>query len=738
MSKKQKIEIVQYYMAIHYGIATAIDELRAILIGEKEAWAGSITAETELNISKGNLFGGLKKEGGAEGIAHFLPGNASQIMPEYLANKLGLTAATCPAYRGISSIFFSGGQNNNGFYWSANQPRLPGVWLVARRAPKGLNPAKAMIDGNDANPAHIIYELLVNTDWGIGTSASGIDTASFQTCADTLFNEKFGITLLWTAQQKGEDFISNILTYVDGVVYLNPVNGKLTMKLIRKDYNEADLATINPSNAKLSDFQRKLWGETINEIVVSWTNPKSEETETVSVQDLANIAIQGGVISDNNPYEGIRNSDLAMKVATRDLRVASAPLASLNAMVNREGWKITPGSVVKVTWPQNGMVDVVMRVGNVDYGKIGDSQIKIALVEDVFALDTQDYVTPPATGWVDPSELPAPLVYSLVFTLPYFFARSLGDESTMAGLTAPQVLVGVLGAQPGQDTQEFILAQETSNTLGQPVVEFGTSISTTSRGTISTGLDFAINSVTTVNGLTQGDGMRPGMFAILGTEDATMEICLVSAVVGNNVTLIRGVLDTIPRVWAAGTPIWFVPTDAVIDDEEVHVAGEEVEYRPLTVTSKGTLAWADANEITGQLSLRPWLPSRPANVKVNDVANGFIDAVGAPAITVTWANRNRTMEDTVVLDWDDATVVPEVGQTTTIIVINPNTGAVAGRVEGLTGTSHVMSIGEFFGMSLATIRVVATKDGQDSIQGQEFSVLVQGGYGFAYGFNYGS
>lgn len=736
MSKKQKIEIVQYYMSIHFGIAAAVDEIRALIIGEKEAWAGSVTTQTDIAINKSNLFGGEKKEGGLNGVATYLPGGAAQTIPEWLANKLGLTEATCPGYRGVSSIWFTGGPGKSGFYWSANQPRVPGTWVVARRAPKGLSQATAMIDGNDANPAHMIYEVITNSDWGIDATNGSVNTESFQACADTLFAEKFGLSLLWTESQSGEDFTSNILTYVDGVVFVNPKNGLLEMKLIRDDYVAADLFELNPSNSTFANFQRKLWGETVNEIIATWTNPKNEQEETVSVQDLANIAIQGGVVSDNNPYKGVRNADLAMKLATRDLRVASAPLASVEAYVNRKGWDQVPGSCVRVTWPQHGMVDVVMRIGNIDYGKIGDSKIKLALVEDVFSLDTQSFQTPPSTGWVDPSEQPFPLTYSLVFTLPYFFALSLGEGST---LVAPQVLAGVLGAQPGQDTSEFVLATETSDLVGNPIVELGTSLSTTSRATLTTPLVFEVESVVTTSALSQGDGRAPGMFAILGTTDEDMEICLVKDIVGVNVTLIRGVLDTTPKEWPITTPIWFIPTDAVIDDEAVYEAGETVEYHPLTVTSKGTLAYPDSVPISGQLSLRPWLPSRPANVKIGTVAEGtYVADELAGTIPVSWATRNRTMEDAVIMAWDDAPVTPESGQTTSILILDPITRDVVNRIDGLSGNSYDLPTGAFLLLDRGIVRVVAVKDGNDSLQGHEILAIVKSGYGYAYGLSYGN
>ena len=742
-SKSQKMEVVEYYMSLHYGIACGpIDEIRAIIINEKEAWSGSVSDYTDIAINKPDLFGGVKKEGGAVGTATYLPGNAAQVMPEFLANKLGLTSDTCPAYRGIASIFMTGGAGGGGFYWTANSPYIQGTWVVARRAPKVLNQSIAMIpdkDGklSDANVAHVIYESMTNTDWGIGTPTAGINVQSFSDCAQTLYDEKFGISLLWVAQQSVEEFTSKLLGYVEGVIYVNPRDGLLTMKLIRGDYDEDDLPVIDPSNAKLSNFQRKLWGETVNEIVVSWTNPESEETETVSAQDLANIAIQGGVVSDSNEYEGVRNADLAMKLATRDLRVASYPLATCEAEVNREAWDIVPGSCVKVVWPQHGLDGVVMRVTNVDYGKIGDSKVRLALSEDVFALDTQDYVEPPASGWIDPSELPAPLVYSLVFTLPYYFARTMGDDTTLAALGEPQVLAGVLGAQPGQDTAEFILATMGSNSLGNPTVIKGTSLSITARATISTALVYEVTSVVSFSGKSQGDGLAAGGFAIMGTTDENMEICLITSVVGNVITMKRGMLDTTPKEWPVGTPIWFVAEDAVIDDETVYTAGQTVTYRPLTVTSRGTLLYADATEAEGEMTNRPWLPTRPADVKVAGQSTGIVNAISVANVNVTWKNRNRSTEDSILLDWDDASVSPESGQTTSIVILDPDTRAVLNRVDGLTGTSYSMSTG-LVTTPTAILRIVATKDGKDSIQGHEILIMVSSGYGYSYGLNYGS
>ena len=194
-SKKPKIEVVQYYMSLWYGFATGpVDAIKAIFVDEKEIWSGEVTESAGIYVKKPDLFGGIKKEGGVEGLVTYLDGRPSQTIPEHLANKMNRTEATCPAHRGISSLFFTGyngsaastsygggvigsiigGSLNalfaginfssaKGFYWRANQPNIPPIWIKATRSPKVLNALYAMV-GDDANPVHIIYEVLTNTD----------------------------------------------------------------------------------------------------------------------------------------------------------------------------------------------------------------------------------------------------------------------------------------------------------------------------------------------------------------------------------------------------------------------------------------------------------------------------------------------------------------------------------------------------------------------------------------------
>lgn len=667
-------EVSEYRMSIHYGLGWEVDGIKKIKIGDKVAWEGSATAAEPIDINRPDLFGGAKKEGGAVGIAYFLPGRTDQVMPNALASRFGLTGATCPAFRGISSLFFVGSAESNmdsrnilgssfaipgadylgGFYWTANSPFLQPVSVTAWRAPRGLDPATAM-NGNDANPIHIIYECLTNSDWGMGAPTYHLNTANWTAAAAVVHEEAFGISLKWTSQMEIEQFVVEVLDHVQATFHVNPRNGLMEIKLLRNDYDLATLRTIHPGNARFKSFARKLWGETTNEISVTWTNPENEEEVSVTAHDLGNIAAQGSTVSDNRNYYGIRNADLAMRVAQRDVRMSSAPLAAVEAELDRSFWDILPGEVVKVDWPEKNLSGLVMRViPPVGYGKRGDPGISVTLVEDVFSLERGADVVPPSTGWAGTAETAAAMSDVAIFTLPAFLAAR---ERIAQNLAYPEVVAGILTYQPGTDTIAYNLYRQGLLSNGQTAWFDGGVKSILGRGEMLSPLyPEASNTVLGLPLIEMGRGPVVSGFVFIGDgSDANTEIALITAIdsVSGTWTIERGVLDTVPRSWPVGTLVWFVSPDAVIsDDDEIRSAGEIVQYKLLTRTSLGQLALDSAPLHSGTMTARPHLPLRPANIKINGSGFGQIDANtgtgGAYASgTVTFATAAPTDGETV-------------------------------------------------------------------------------------------
>lgn len=602
----------------------------------------------------------------------------------------------------------------------------PGGWLktgnlfprryyfdtIAGAAPAG--------DNLDINPAHMIYECLTDREWGMGTPASSLDDAAFRAAADTLHNENFGLSAIFTRQGEIQTFINEILDHIQGVLYTDPATGLLVLDLIRDDYDEATLPVISPDDADLTNFSRKLWGDIVNEIVVTWTNPDNEQDETITAQDNASIAVQGGIVSDSRNYYMVRCARLAQDLAFRDLRSAGQPLATLEAVVDRAQYALRPASVIKVTWPEYGLNELVCRVQSVDYGKPGDPEIRLNLIEDVYGLDIGAYDTPPSTSWIDPSRDPEAVDPVRIFTLPYFMAVNSDVASFIAEANYPEVLAGVLGSAANDDAWELDLYDEITQIDGTTSEQRIATLNVVGSGELGGALDREASSsgVTLANLIGNTVPTQSGFILIGDGTEATDELALITADDGaGNYTLSRGVLDTVPREWPAGTQVWFVDEGTVFEDPEIRSASEVADYRLLMRTSQGTFPLASASLESHTLTERPWLPLRPANVEIDgqsfsSISQPIDQTAAYVDFPVTWSNRNRLEEDSQVLGWGDAGVTLEAGQTTTIEV-RDLAGTLITEHTGITGSSFDLPLASFGAEDIAEVRIFAERSDAD-------------------------
>lgn len=746
-----KQTVTDYFMSVHFGVCTHADAILGVYVNDREAWSGVSTAIEGLSVNKPDLFGGNKKEGGLEGTIVHLPGANDQVLPPEVTSRYGLTPTTMPAYRQLTSIMFIGsgagvtvggigggplgddfnevigtqyGGGQGGFKWSSNNPVVAQkIAIKVRRAPKtSLNPAYAMI-GTDANPAHMILECMTNTEWGMGSPVSDFDLPSFEAAALTLFNENFGLSMIWTRQTEIENFVAEINDHILGLVFLSRRTGKWKIKLVRDDYDVNTLRHLTPDVGDLSNFDRRMWGEIGNEVSATWTNPVNEQPETVTAQDLAATHIQGATIPIARDYYGVRNSTLAMTLAQRDVRAASAALASANFVANRQEWDIEPGEVVIVTWPEYQLAGVIMRAGEVSYGRKGEGSIKISLLEDIFSLEKPPILAPPGTQWQDPGTLPAPMAAMEVTTVPSYFALSADFQANAIELAYPEVLAMTFGYQADPDTTSYALMAEGVGSTGAAGFFPQGNKSVLERTVLANAMPAAASSrLPDAQIINKKRGPEIGGFLWFGAgSDANMEIT--QAVAFDETTqewvLARGVLDTIPHSWPVGTPVWVTnPGDRIVDDRTIRSAGEEVDYKFLSRTSRGLLPLADAPTITETLTARPHLPLRPGNVKVNDIPFGT--AAVTDDIDITWATRNRNLEDGQVVRWDALPVPPEYAQGTIISVVAGGNTVYEQKL--WTANAVTLQASWFARWATARIYVSSRREEFDSLQGHYIDI----------------
>lgn len=402
----------RYYLGFDMKLCHGpVDLISAITAADKTAWTGSITASGSGTIEAADLFGGDGREGGIQGEFDICMGEPTQMQNEYLVSKIG---SSVPAYRGVTSLIWKTGTIGTGSVFTTPVRRLGYVgntpyvkpWAVrVRRILKGWanntvwNSADAVIDGNKMNGAHIIYECLTNPEWGMGEDPTLIDETTFGQVADTLKAENFGLCLLWNQADSIENFITEVLNHIAGVLTFNHSTGKYELKLMRADYDIDDLDEYTEDDLiEVQSFQRQLWGETVNELVLVYTDPTTKKLVPITVQDLANIQVQGARVSSKVTLSGLQNAALAQEVAMRELASRSTPLAKITFTANRRFWRKAQADVFKLTLPREKLDNVPFRVLKIRGGVLTKGIITVEAVEDVFGPLVSSYalqVAPP-------------------------------------------------------------------------------------------------------------------------------------------------------------------------------------------------------------------------------------------------------------------------------------------------------------------------------------------------------
>lgn len=506
----------------------------------------------------------------------------------------------------------------------------------------------------DMNPAHIVYQCLTDTAWGMGYPTSAIDNTSFTAAADALYAEGFGLSLLWNRQETIEAFVQVVLDHIGGMLYVKPDTGAFALKLIRDDYVRESLPQYGPTNlVRADEYQRQAWGETINEITVVYTNHTTSKEVSTTVQDTANIMTQSGVVSQVRNYPGISNASLAQRVALRDLNAASTPLAKIRLTATRAAWAVFPGDVFRLTWPDYDIADVVYRVLAVNRGTLQDGQIIIDAVEDVFGLPDNTYLVDQGGLWEDPSNEPAPVPYRALLETPYWdLVRNL-SAADMDYVDSLSGYLETLAVRSSNDAVNYTICTrvgvadyaERGNGDFCPsatIVEALTK--TTTAITLNSGVDL--------------DLVVAGGYAVVGGE-----YVLISAIdaVALTATISRGVLDTVPAAHVASSRIWFADGYQGFETTE-YADSETVDIKLLPVTGRGELPLADAPADSLTFDQRQYRPYPPAKIRFDGLEWPAI-IEGSTDVVLTWAHRDRTLQTAYIVEQDEASIGPEASVT---------------------------------------------------------------------------
>lgn len=720
----------RYKMGLHAGIAHGpCDSLLEIRGGNVTLWSGAQSGSGSIYINAPNAYGGDKGEGGVQGQLDVMMGESSQGANAYLA---GVQTGPYPAYRGLMSAVFNGGliASNNPYPkpwsfrvrrttngWDANNP-----WYTAKAAITLTGGVVGM------NPAHIVYEVLTNRDWGMGYPAGIIDTTAFQTAADQMYSEGLGLCMLWLRQDTIESFLQQIVNYAGGVLVQSKTTGLFQFNLIRGGYNVATLPVITHDDIiEVQSIEAASITGATNEIVVNWFDPTTKTTRVTTVQALGAIQAQGVVISDTRDYQGVASLDLASRLAQRELRAVSVPLRRLKLKLDRSAWQFLPGGLFVLNFTDIGISNMVFRIGEVDYGTLAQGAITVTAIQDVFSLPNTSYIVVQQTGWTPPDMTPTASPYNQGVEADYRELYQSLTSSDLAGLPTNAGYAGILASRPSglATSYEVWTAVAPASFTKHGEDDFCPT------ATIQSALNPFDTAITLLAGVDLDNVQVPCAALIDG------EVVNVTALdpIAGTATIARGCIDTVPATHAAGARIWFYDNFLGSDNVQYY-SGETVQQRALTETTRGgTLALGLAPNINVAIAGRAAMPYPPAYLQVQGTRFDQVTKISG-ALSLSWRERNRVTQQDQMIDNTQNTITPETGTTYTI-TLKDGSGTGFATYTGVTGTSWTWPTPDD---THSTIQIVVTavRGGISSWQSQTLPATPRYGYGLNYGNDYGS
>ena len=625
----------KYRLGMQMAIARGpVDAILGLWIGDDKVWTGSVAHGGTFTVDDPELFGGQDEgQGGFQGTFEFFEGNSTQTASSYLSTYQDQGGVT-PAYRGTcylapSSVNWYVGNSTTIKPWKFELQRIPDGLAL----PTGHE----IVNTYDANPANVIYEIMTNSEWGLGYAAADIDTTNFTAAAATLFTEGAGFSMLLTSPREASEIIRLIEEQIDGLIRFNQSSAKWEIKLARADYTPGALTLVDEdSMVEFVSFSRGSWENTSNMVRVQFADRTDEYKQTYALsQDTANVRIQDVDIAVTKNYPGVMDRAQANSLAWRDLRVLSYPLAKASVVVDRTFWDFLPGDVIEFSHDYLGLERLPMRISSMDFGELENGRIRMELIQDVFYTATPSFSDPTSTNWTEPADniVAYPTAQQVAFEAPRAIVRR--DPAT-GGTLVNSIMAAA--RQAGNEITFDIRERHASGTPSGDYADAGTVVQFVKIGQLNAALttksaypltSLLLSSTPDSQAALLASFAIPTGTAELGTtlmnlvlvDDEFMLVETASANGGNTQldNVYRGVLDSVQADHSSAADVFVLMAGAGVTDVAIPET-DNVDIKLIPVGFSAELLEASATTISFQMAKRIRRPYPPSHLTLNGTA----------------------------------------------------------------------------------------------------------------------
>ncbi|WP_151803994.1 phage tail protein [Acinetobacter bereziniae] len=508
----------------------------------------------------------------------------------------------------------------------------------------------------DINPIHKIREIL--TDYtAMGKPESEINDENFRFMADRLYKERLGIS--WCIQQKScKEALEELEYHIEGGVRINRQTGLYEVILFRDDLLDLD-DDLHFDESNIKSFQPNIINaeDQINAVNVSFYDRENIKDSSFSLSDVGSFHTIDHENAEDLKFPYFMNRRNAEMVANWKLKQLSTMAWKGTFTTGKyEARKLNKYDVVLLSWKSKNIVNLPVRVMNINLGNGRDNTVTLDFVE-VVPYSNISY----SSINVDPNPnpiLPPQFNSSIVFEMPYLEAvQRMGQTSVDAEL-ANNPEIGYLMAaaiKPQNNSLNALLYTDGGTGIYAEFEEVGVveycAACYLDQNISQTDTSFAIKSVKDLSRVKLGTLVQVDD-ELLVYEDYDTETKVL--------TVKRGALDTIPKPHLKDAVLYFWDDSSGLDSTS-YVDGEIVKAQVLTTTPSGIENLDPGNIQSLEIVGRANRPYPPANVKIN--GEYWLDEIENDLV-LTWVDRNRVQQTGGdILGWFDSGVTLESGVT---------------------------------------------------------------------------